>query len=394
MNQRFNDLKANTKTNQSFEVLESLQEPLNSANKEWKRLQSSIIERRANLQNALLETGQFNDALDEMLKWLDGVSGSLDQVGDTSATAKTTASQLVSSTDMQMAKLRVIQNDIKAQEQSVQKLCETGKNLIKNETTGGKYSLKDLKASVQLLWDNWSQLQAKLLALQSSVSARVNENQQFECELQDMLVWLGEVESQHLNAAKPFGGLPETSKEQLDKFMAVYKQLDINEPLVQRLIETGKGLVEGRQSADSTEQQALVQSLETLAAKWLYVKKKAADRKEKLEQAHKDATEFHSRLGTFVAWLADTERTLNMLRPVSRVLDTLTGQIGEHQLLQKNITEHREHMHELDRLGTHLKYFSQKQDVILIKNLLISAQNRWEKIVWRSAERTRDLERG
>jgi len=48
----------------------------------------------------------------------------------------------------------------------------------------------------------------------------------------------------------------------------------------------------------------------------------------------------------------------------------------------------------LDTLGYQLKYFSQKQDVILIKNVLISVQNRWEKIVSRSAERTRDLERG
>ena len=48
----------------------------------------------------------------------------------------------------------------------------------------------------------------------------------------------------------------------------------------------------------------------------------------------------------------------------------------------------------LDKMGTHLKYFSQKQDVILIKNLLSSVQHRWEKIVSRSAERTRHLERG
>lgn len=48
----------------------------------------------------------------------------------------------------------------------------------------------------------------------------------------------------------------------------------------------------------------------------------------------------------------------------------------------------------LDKTGTHLKYFSQKQDVILIKNLLASVQHRWEKIVSRSAERTRHLEKG
>lgn len=287
----------------------------------------------------------------------------------------------------------MIQSDIKAQEQSVQKLCETGKNLIKNETTG-KQTLKELKSRVQLLWDSWTQLQAKLASKQAHLNTRLNESQQFECELQDMLVWLSEIESQHLNASKPFGGLPETSKEQLDKFLHVYKQLDANETIVQRLIETGKSLVEKKEGSDTHEQQSLVQSLETLANRWLHVKKKAADRKEKLEQAHADANDFHANLNGFVAWLTETEKNLNMLRPVSRVLDTLTTQIGEHQLLQKNITEHREQMLELDRLGTHLKYFSQKQDVILIKNLLIAAQNRWEKIVWRSAERTRDLERG
>lgn len=64
------------------------------------------------------------------------------------------------------------------------------------------------------------------------------------------------------------------------------------------------------------------------------------------------------------------------------------------QVLQKDISRHREAMVALDKMGTHLKYFSQKQDVILIKNLLSSVQHRWEKIVSRSAERTRHLERG
>ena len=51
-------------------------------------------------------------------------------------------------------------------------------------------------------------------------------------------------------------------------------------------------------------------------------------------------------------------------------------------------------MHRLDKLGTHLKYFSQKQDSILIRNELTSAQHRWDKILSRSAERTRHLDVG
>ena len=51
-------------------------------------------------------------------------------------------------------------------------------------------------------------------------------------------------------------------------------------------------------------------------------------------------------------------------------------------------------MLDLDKKGTHLKYFSQKQDVILIKNLLLDTQHRWEKVVSRSAQRTRQLDHG
>lgn len=49
-------------------------------------------------------------------------------------------------------------------------------------------------------------------------------------------------------------------------------------------------------------------------------------------------------------------------------------------------------MLELDKKGTHLKYFSQKQDVILVKNQLVSASNRWDRLAARVAERTRQLD--
>ena len=64
------------------------------------------------------------------------------------------------------------------------------------------------------------------------------------------------------------------------------------------------------------------------------------------------------------------------------------------QALQKDISAHREQMVQLDKTGTHLKYFSQKQDVILTKNLLMSVQHRWEKVVSRCADRTRQLDHG
>jgi hypothetical protein len=99
-------------------------------------------------------------------------------------------------------------------------------------------------------------------------------------------------------------------------------------------------------------------------------------------------------LQAFVDWLTNAEKILSNLKPVSRVMETILGQIEEHKAFQKDVGVHRETMLNLDKKGTHLKYFSQKQDVILIKNLLISVQHRWERVVSKSAERTRALDHG
>lgn len=62
------------------------------------------------------------------------------------------------------------------------------------------------------------------------------------------------------------------------------------------------------------------------------------------------------------------------------------------QVFATEVNAHRDQIIELDKTGTHLKYFSQKQDVVLIKNLLISVQSRWEKVVQRLVERGRALD--
>jgi dystonin len=156
-------LKGSTRTNQSFDVLASLQEPLNSANREWKRLQSGIVERKASLQNALLDMGQFHEALDEMLRWVERTDQALEEVERASgAEAELIASsRLVSGVDVRLARLQVLRNDVGAQEQSVLKLKETGKNLIRNEATG-KQTLQEIKQRVQLLIDSWENLLLKL----------------------------------------------------------------------------------------------------------------------------------------------------------------------------------------------------------------------------------------
>lgn len=170
-----------------------------------------------------------------------------------------------------------------------------------------------------------------------------------------------------------------------------YKELEEFRPRVEALTDHGEDMID--KSPDDAAK-TLKQSLHNLNHRWDNIMSRADDRLAKLKEAVNNAENFHEDLNKFIAWLTNTEKTLNNLKPVSRVMETVAVQIEDHKVLQKDISSHRESMTALDKTGTHLKYFSQKQDVILIKNLLVSVQHRWEKVVSRSAERTRQLDHG
>ena len=58
----------------------------------------------------------------------------------------------------------------------------------------------------------------------------------------------------------------------------------------------------------------------------------------KLEQAVNQANSFHGDLNTFIAWLTDTEKILNNMKPVSRVIDHVTEQIKDQKVKKKKKT--------------------------------------------------------
>ena len=101
--------------------------------------------------------------------------------------------------------------------------------------------------------------------------------------------------------------------------------------------------------------------------------------------------EFYDALQNFTLWLTNAEKALSSAKPPSRIMDVVLSQIEEHKAFQDDIGEHLAAQAGLDKRGTTLKYFSQKQDVAQIKNLLASVQQRWDRLISASADRQRSL---
>ncbi|XP_054090016.1 dystonin isoform X14 [Zeugodacus cucurbitae] len=366
----------------SIEQAASIRKPLSIANQRWETLLRSMVDRQKQLEHALLHLGQFQHALNELLVWIDKTDVTLDQLkpipGDP---------QLL---EVELAKLKVIANDIQAHQNSVDTLNDAGRQLI--ETEKGTLEASTTQEKLRKLNSKWKMLIQKASDRQHELEESLHEAQEYIAEVQDILGWLGDVDAV-ISASKPVGGLPETATEQLERFMEVYNELEENRPKVEAIQVQGQEYIK-RQNQIKVPSSNLQHTLRTLKQRWDAIISRASDKKIKLEIALKEATEFHDTLQAFVDWLDQAENHLSNAPPVSRVLRTIQDQMEEHKILQKDVSTHREAMLLLDKKGTHLKYFSQKQDVILIKNLLVSVQHRWERIVSKTSERTRALDHG
>ncbi|CAG0912338.1 unnamed protein product [Notodromas monacha] len=376
LNRQAQELTARTSPDQATRI----KKPLAEVNRRWDTLLKGIVDRQRALEHALLRLGQFQHALEELLVWINRTESTLDSLqpvlGDPAVI------------EVELAKLKVLVNDIHAHQSSVDTLNDAGHQLI--ESDKNSQDATTTQRRLNELNQRWNGLQEKAENRQQELEDALKEAQAFNAEIQDLLMWMSDVDSA-LSSSKPVGGLPETAKEQLARFMEVFDELEKNRLKVDSVLQQGQGYLKR-----STEGAAsnLQHNLRTLKQRWDSVLNRANDKKIKLEIALKEATEFHDALQSFVDWLTKAEKLLGSLNPVSRVMDTILEQIEEHKSFQKDVGAHREVMLNLDKKGTHLKYFSQKQDVILIKNLLISVQHRWERVVSKSAERTRALDHG
>ncbi|XP_063346923.1 dystonin isoform X7 [Pelmatolapia mariae] len=355
----------------------TIQEPMSELKMLWDNLDEKIISRQHKLEGGLLALGQFQHALDELLAWMSHTEELLNEQKNAGGDPK--------AIEIELAKHNVLQIDVLAHKSTVETVNKAGNDLV--QSSAGEEA-SSLQSKLENLNQRWKAILEKTEQRKQQLESSLLQAQGFHGEIEDMQQWLKDTERQLL-ASKAVGGLPDTAREQLNAHLELCSAFESKEELYQELQNKGHQLLtmmpEGPDS--NTEQ-----DLANLKEKWEAVQAKVAERKVKLEEALTVATDFHNSLQDFINWLTQAEQTLNTVSPASLILETIMFQIDEHKMFVTEVNSHREHIIELDKTGTHLKYFSQKQDVVLIKNLLLSVQGRWEKLVQRSVERGRLLD--
>ncbi|XP_065488909.1 dystonin isoform X18 [Caloenas nicobarica] len=355
----------------------TVQDPLSELKLMWDSLEEKIINRQHKLEGALLALGQFQHALDELLTWLTHTEDLLNEQKPVGGDPK--------AIEIELAKHHVLQNDVLAHQSTVEAVKKAGNDLIESSAVE---EASNLRSKLELLNQRWQNVLEKTEQRKQQLDSALIQAQGFHGEVEDLQQWLTDTERQLL-ASKPVGGLPETAREQLNTHMELCAAFEAKEETYKRLMQKGQQMLARCPESAETN---VEQDINNLKEKWESVQTKLSERKTKLEEALNLAMEFHNSLQDFINWLTQAEQTLTAASRPSLILDTVLFQIDEHKVFATEVNSHRDQIIELDKTGTHLKYFSQKQDVVLIKNLLISVQSRWEKVVQRLVERGRALD--
>ncbi|XP_064912237.1 dystonin isoform X34 [Columba livia] len=355
----------------------TVQDPLSELKLMWDSLEEKIINRQHKLEGALLALGQFQHALDELLTWLTHTEDLLNEQKPVGGDPK--------AIEIELAKHHVLQNDVLAHQSTVEAVKKAGNDLMESSAVE---EASNLRSKLELLNQRWQNVLEKTEQRKQQLDSALIQAQGFHGEVEDLQQWLTDTERQLL-ASKPVGGLPETAREQLNTHMELCAAFEAKEETYKCLMQKGQQMLARCPESAETN---VEQDINNLKEKWESVQTKLGERKTKLEEALNLAMEFHNSLQDFINWLTQAEQTLTAASRPSLILDTVLFQIDEHKVFATEVNSHRDQIIELDKTGTHLKYFSQKQDVVLIKNLLISVQSRWEKVVQRLVERGRALD--
>ncbi|KRZ11899.1 Microtubule-actin cross-linking factor 1 [Trichinella zimbabwensis] len=324
--------------------------------------------RHQDLEKALLQVGCEQVAVDQMIHWIDKTIDAVQELrcypGD------------VKNVDVQLAVLRAIANDVSAHRATVVEVTDA--------VTRNRQFHPDQSSSLS---SSSSEQLSSMVEKLGSMQSNKQETSRYLDMCAEWQVWLSDVESAISNG-RQVGGLPDTAKEQLEKFQLIVADVASKKSTIDNAITDAMDYMRD----NSALQSPLYTEVHAFDVRWQSVQKRVEEHSQKLKRALEQAIEFDSLATECSRWQQQAEAYLNNLEPVSRLKQKLKAQMQRHEEFRQEIETRREQILTMDGCGTRMKYTCRRPDATLIKNQLATMLTSWSKIMTRTADRSKQLD--
>uniref|UniRef100_A0A4W5Q000 Microtubule actin crosslinking factor 1 n=1 Tax=Hucho hucho TaxID=62062 RepID=A0A4W5Q000_9TELE len=401
---------------------------IDEMNAAWEGLNRTWRERMERLEEAMTASVQYQDALQSMFDYLDNAVIKLCDMSTVGTDLGTVKQQI---DELKQYKVEVYQQQI-----DMEKLCHQGELLLKKVSDQtDRDMIQEPLTELRHLWDN---LGDKITHRQHKLEGALLALGQFQHALSELQSWLSHTHAT-LDTQRPINSDPKAIEIELAKHHVLRNDVLSHRSTVETVNAAGAELLE---SSPGDEANHLRDQLDHLNRGWENLLLKTQDRQKLLEAAlHQvgrileewagknyqvslakcvlshtaintqlmtsslvpallfpssslvpQAEGFHGELEEFLQWLRRTESQLSAAKPTGGLPETAREQLQQHLVFVNEVNTHREQVLALEKAGSQLRFASIKQDVVLIKNLLLSVQARWDKLVQRSLDRGRHLD--
>ncbi|KAF4087940.1 hypothetical protein AMELA_G00077310 [Ameiurus melas] len=351
--------------------------PLSDFRQRWDSLESETVSRQHQLECALLGLGQFQNNFDELHAWISHTAEQLQASRPISIDLQTC--------EIELAKHKVLRNDVMSHVHTVESLNQAGRILL--EGTGGE-SPQGLQHHLEQLNECWEFVRSETERRQLELENSLSQVQDVMMEIQDLLQWL-EYTDLKLSSSKTVWGMPDSASERLSSHLELCNEMDSKlhsytniRNAVHRMLE-GSNVVRG----SNTEH-----SLSILEQKWNTVYTKMQDRKAKLTEGLGLAKEFNSNVQDLLTKMAKCKEVISALPTPSFILNTISTQLQEHKMLVSEVQSYGEKKTCVENSASQLLELSRKEDCDVVQNLLITVQDRYRKLNQHTTDRGKTLE--
>ncbi|MEQ2305695.1 hypothetical protein AMECASPLE_000665 [Ameca splendens] len=358
--------------------IKKIEDDLDAINSKWNTLNKKVAERSAQLHEALLHCGRFQDALESLLSWL------------------TDTEELVANQKAPSAEFKVVKAQIQEQK-LLQRLLGDRKptvELIKNE--GGKVAelaeaadKEKITKEIECLGQRWDNLLKKAENRQKQLESILVVTQQFHETLEPLSEWLAATEK-HLANSEPIGTQTSKLEDQLARHKGLEEEIMGHSKDLFQAVSLGQML----KTVSSVEEKEFVQCrLDATQASYIELQERCRRKADMLQQALANAQLFGEDEVALINWLSEVHSKLEEVSVEDYKYDDLEKQLAEQRTMQSDIELRKKNVDQAISNGMELLKQTTGEEVVIIQGKLDGIKTKYAEISSMSDNVLKTLER-
>lgn len=145
----------------------------------------------------------------------------------------------------------------------------------------------------------------------------------FQVSCDDFMGKLDAFEEQ-LAKQEPISAVHEAVQTQRQENEALQKELALQDPVLEKLVQNGQQVVDALE--DAPEREAMEQKISELKTRWQAVKARVDDRQNQLDKVEREAEKFRQEADSLSGLLSDAEKQVEEFEPLSVDIDNIAKQ--------------------------------------------------------------------